>query len=171
MIYIIAISASLLFVSAILVLWRITRGPTSLDRIVGVDMMTSILIGGFALLAAVTRRADLLAVFVVISIIGFVGSTALARFARPIDPELRRILSLEEEEKLDQESEQITDDVAPVHDVDVDDDEDDAEDPDGEGVPEEEAAEEEAAEASTDGVGAGSDAEPEPAEDSEVNRA
>lgn len=56
-------------------------------------MMTSILIGAFALPAAATRRADLLPVFVVLGLVGFVGSTALARFATLADPDERRVLT------------------------------------------------------------------------------
>lgn len=123
MIYVIAGCAVVLFISAVLVLWRITRGPTTLDRMVSLDMVTSIAIGAFALLAAITRRGDLLPVFVVLSIIGFVGSTTMARFAMPIDPASKRVLTREEELEMDakiQRREEM--DEAPLHDVDIDDD-------------------------------------------------
>lgn len=119
MIYIVGGCMALLFIAALLVLVRIVRGPTSLDRMVSVDLMTSILVGGFALLAAATRRADLLAVFIVLSLVGFVGSTTLARFIGPLDPEARRILTREEEAELDAVTASRADDDAPVHDVDV----------------------------------------------------
>ncbi len=124
MIYVIAGCAVVLFASAVLVLWRITRGPTTLDRMVSLDMVTSIAIGAFAVLAAITRRADLLPVFVVLSIIGFVGSTTMARFAMPIDPASKRVLTREEELEMDAEIQRREEmDEAPLHDVDIDDDE------------------------------------------------
>ncbi|MFP7696768.1 monovalent cation/H+ antiporter complex subunit F [Trueperella sp. LYQ143] len=109
-------------IAACLIVGRIVKGPTSLDRMVAVDLMTSILLGAFAVLAAVTRRSDLLAVFIVLSLVGFVGSTTLARFLGPLDPEARRILSREEERQLDEETARRADDAAPVHDVDHEED-------------------------------------------------
>ncbi|TBW20879.1 sodium:proton antiporter [Arcanobacterium bovis] len=73
--------AGLLLLSAVLVLIRIVRGPSTLDRMVAVDMMTAIFVGACSLLAAHTRRLDLLPVFIVLSIVGFLGSTTLARFS------------------------------------------------------------------------------------------
>lgn len=114
---------AMLLVSAGLLLWRITRGPTTLDRVVSLDMMTSVVIGGFALLAAVTRRADLLPVFIVLALVGFVGSTTTARFATPIDPSQRRLLSKEEERRMDLETHRREVlDYAPLHDVDIEED-------------------------------------------------
>ena len=114
--------AVLLFVSAFLVLYRITKGPTYLDRMLGVDMMTSILIGAFALLAAATRRADLLPVFVVLGLVGFVRSTALARFATLADPDERRVLTRAEAEAADRALMDLSEEAAPVHDVDSEED-------------------------------------------------
>ncbi|XCB30864.1 monovalent cation/H+ antiporter complex subunit F [Arcanobacterium hippocoleae] len=85
--------AAILFISALMIVYRTAKGPTVLDRMVSVDMFTSILIGGFALLAAAARRADLLPVFVVLAIIGFIGSTALARFSVPLAPAVRKAIS------------------------------------------------------------------------------
>ncbi|WP_124054645.1 monovalent cation/H+ antiporter complex subunit F [Arcanobacterium ihumii] len=81
---VLVICVGILFISALMVIVRIAKGPTTLDRMAGVDMITAIVVGAFALLAAATRRADLLPVFVALSIIGFLGSTTLARFAQPL---------------------------------------------------------------------------------------
>ncbi|MDY5403414.1 MAG: monovalent cation/H+ antiporter complex subunit F [Trueperella sp.] len=83
MTYLLGACMALLFVAALLVLMRIFRGPTALERMVALDVMTSVVIGAVALLAALTRRADLLALFVALSLVGFVGSTTLARFLAP----------------------------------------------------------------------------------------
>ncbi|MCI1675835.1 MAG: monovalent cation/H+ antiporter complex subunit F [Ancrocorticia sp.] len=119
MMWIVAICGLMLFVSAILVLVRIERGPSVLDRMVGVDVMTSILLGALALLAAVTRRSDLLAVFVVVSVVGFLGSVALARIARREDPGKRRILTAEEEQAIDAAQEAADQAEVAAHDIDL----------------------------------------------------
>ncbi len=90
--YVLLILGGLLLLAGLLVVYRIALGPTTLDRVVGVDMITSIVIGAFSLLAALTRRSDLLPVFVVLAIIGFVGSTVVARFAPPLPPALQKDL-------------------------------------------------------------------------------
>lgn len=119
MIWLVGVCGAMLFVAAVLVLWRINDGPNTLDRMVGVDVMTSILLGALALLVAVTRRSDLLAVFVVVSVVGFLGSVAMARAARPDDPGKRRILTIEEERAIaaaeEAEDENDDDSSAPVH--------------------------------------------------------
>ncbi|VEI13533.1 monovalent cation/H+ antiporter complex subunit F [Trueperella bialowiezensis] len=122
MIYILGACMAMLFIAAILVTIRTVKGPTSLDRMVSVDMISSILIGAVALLAALTRRSDLLALFIVLALVGFVGSMTLARFITPLDPEAKRILSREEEKELDAQLALRRDDDAPVHDVDAYDD-------------------------------------------------
>ena len=121
MIWVISICGVLLFISAIAVGFRIERGPSTLDRMVGVDVMTSVMLGCLALLVAFTRRADLLAVFVVVSVVGFLGSVAVARAARPEDPGKRRILTIEEEEAIaaaeaaEDEEDTDEDSAEPVH--------------------------------------------------------
>lgn len=120
MIWVVAACGVLLFAAAIAVLYRIERGPSTLDRMVGVDVMTSVVLGALALLVAYTRRADLLAVFVVVSVVGFLGSVAVARAARPEDPGKRRILTIEEERAIAEaeaaEEETADEDNAePVH--------------------------------------------------------
>ena len=121
MIWVVAACGVLLFAAAIAVLYRIERGPSTLDRMVGVDVMTSVVLGALALLVAYTRRADLLAVFVVVSVVGFLGSVAVARAARPEDPGKRRILTIEEEraiaeaEAAEEDSQTDEDNAEPVH--------------------------------------------------------
>lgn len=77
---VIIVCAAMLTVSAILVLYRVTRGPSTLDRMVALDVMTSILIGSVALVVAATKRTDLVPVLIVLSLVGFVSSTTVARF-------------------------------------------------------------------------------------------
>lgn len=76
----VAASAVVLSVSALLVLVRIIRGPSVLDRTVASDVMISIMVCALGLEAAVNRHSSTLAIVVSLSLLGFVGSLAVARF-------------------------------------------------------------------------------------------
>jgi multicomponent Na+:H+ antiporter subunit F len=71
----------LLSVAVALVLARLIRGPTTLDRIVAVDVLLAIVICAIAAEAAYTRDATSLPILVGLSILGFIGSVSVARFA------------------------------------------------------------------------------------------
>ncbi|MCI4064874.1 monovalent cation/H+ antiporter complex subunit F [Micromonospora sp. R77] len=71
----------LLSVTALLALARIYRGPSLLDRVVAADLLLSTMLGAVGAEAAVHRHATTLPVLVVLSLLGFVGSVALVRFA------------------------------------------------------------------------------------------
>jgi multicomponent Na+:H+ antiporter subunit F len=78
-------AAVLLVTSAALVLIRIERGPSTLDRVVAADVMVVVVIGGLALEAAIDRHATTLPIMVVLSLLGFAGSISLARFVADRD--------------------------------------------------------------------------------------
>ncbi|WP_319462283.1 monovalent cation/H+ antiporter complex subunit F [Micromonospora sp. RTP1Z1] len=71
----------LLSVTALLALARIYRGPSLLDRVVAADLLLSTMLGAVGAEAAVNRHATTLPVLVVLSLLGFVGSVAMVRFA------------------------------------------------------------------------------------------
>ncbi|MFJ8577657.1 monovalent cation/H+ antiporter complex subunit F [Micromonospora sp. NPDC093277] len=71
----------LLSVTALLALTRIYRGPSLLDRVVAADLLLATMLGAVGAEAAVNRHATTLPVLVVLSLLGFVGSVSLARFA------------------------------------------------------------------------------------------
>ncbi|MEU4428923.1 monovalent cation/H+ antiporter complex subunit F [Actinoplanes sp. NPDC024001] len=71
----------LLTAGAVLALIRLVRGPSVLDRIVATDVLLAIVIVAIAAEAAWSRDATALPVLVVLSILGFVGSVSVARFA------------------------------------------------------------------------------------------
>ncbi|SCL30792.1 multisubunit sodium/proton antiporter, MrpF subunit (TC 2.A.63.1) [Micromonospora nigra] len=73
--------AALLSVTALLALIRLYRGPSLLDRVVAADMLLATMVGAVGAEAAVNRHATTLPVLVVLSLLGFVGSVALVRFA------------------------------------------------------------------------------------------
>jgi multicomponent Na+:H+ antiporter subunit F len=69
-----------LLVSAALTLIRIIRGPSILDRAVASDVMVSIIVCVLAVEAAVTDHSTTLPILISLSLIGFIGSVAVARF-------------------------------------------------------------------------------------------
>lgn len=75
-------AALVLAAAAILVIVRIERGPSMLDRAVGLDVFAATIIGALAVTASVTRRTDLLVLLVVLAIISFMSSTYVARFTQ-----------------------------------------------------------------------------------------
>ncbi|MBO4163802.1 MULTISPECIES: monovalent cation/H+ antiporter complex subunit F [Micromonospora] len=71
----------LLSTTALLALARIYRGPSLLDRVIAADLLLAAMLSAVGAEAAVNRHATTLPVLVVLSLLGFVGSVALVRFA------------------------------------------------------------------------------------------
>lgn len=80
------ICGTMLVVAAILSLIRAERGPSMLDRTVALDVFVTTLVGGIVLESALSGRLDTLPILVVLSLVGFVGSVTIARFAA-VEPE------------------------------------------------------------------------------------
>ncbi|WP_200209058.1 monovalent cation/H+ antiporter complex subunit F [Micromonospora coerulea] len=77
-----AVVLTVLFsVTALLALARIYRGPSLVDRVVGADLLLSVMLGAVGAEAAINRHASTLPVLVALSLLGFVGSVAMVRFA------------------------------------------------------------------------------------------
>lgn len=75
----IALAGILLVVAAAFALWRLAKGPTTLDRGVASDVLIAVLIGAVATHAAWTRTSLGLVVILVLSLLGFTGAVGLAR--------------------------------------------------------------------------------------------
>ncbi|TDC44206.1 cation:proton antiporter [Micromonospora sp. KC207] len=71
----------LLSVTALLALARMYRGPSLLDRVIASDVLLNTMVGAVGTEAAISRHATTLPVLVVLSLLGFVGTVALVRFA------------------------------------------------------------------------------------------
>lgn len=67
-------------VAVILALIRATRGPTSPDRVVAVDIMVTITVALMVLLALFFRRRIYLDVALIYAVLSFVGVIAIARY-------------------------------------------------------------------------------------------
>ncbi|WP_456787697.1 monovalent cation/H+ antiporter complex subunit F [Cellulomonas sp. P5_C5] len=100
----------LLTVGAVLAIIRAEKGPSMLDRTVALDIVVTSMIVAVALYAAVERRTDVVPVLVVLSLVGFVGSVTIARFAA-VEPEgegrvrTREEIAAQEAERMDAEDE------------------------------------------------------------------
>ncbi len=110
---VVVVCAVLLTFGALFAIMRAERGPSMLDRTVALDIVVTTMIAGVALYAAYFRRADVVPLLVVLSLVGFVGSVTVARFAS-VEPEgegrvrTREEVAAEEAEKrrLEQEEEE-----------------------------------------------------------------
>lgn len=74
------VCAALLSVAALLMVVRMTIGPTVLDRAIALDMVVSILVVALGIEAAVHQRTVTLPILLVLTLVGFVGSASIARF-------------------------------------------------------------------------------------------
>jgi multicomponent Na+:H+ antiporter subunit F len=83
--------AVMLGVGAVLALIRVEKGPSVLDRAVGLDIITSVLIIAVCVEAAANRRTDTVPVLAALALVGFVSSLAIARFAAVEPEDARRI--------------------------------------------------------------------------------
>lgn len=90
------ICISMLSVGAFLAMVRMEKGPSILDRAIALDIITSSLIIGVAIEASWSRRVDTLGVLAALSLVGFVASVAIARFAAVEPEDAKRIKTVEE---------------------------------------------------------------------------
>lgn len=84
------VATALLAAGTLLAVVRMERGPSMLDRSVAFDVLTTALVGAIAVEAALSRRTESVPILVVLSMVGFIGSVAVARFAAVEPPKGRR---------------------------------------------------------------------------------
>ncbi|MCU1537775.1 MAG: hypothetical protein JWP82_2126 [Humibacillus sp.] len=70
----------MLGVAAALVLVRIYRGPSNLDRIIATEILLVVVIAGIAMEAAWHRTAQSLPLLMILGLVSFVGGVAVTRF-------------------------------------------------------------------------------------------
>lgn len=92
------VCAVLIGAGAALAMVRAERGPSMLDRTVALDIVVTCLVAAVALYAALHRRADVVPILVVLSLVGFVGSVTVARFAAAEPDDAGRLRTPEEVE-------------------------------------------------------------------------
>jgi len=83
---VIAISFTLISLGALATLIRMLLGPTLADRIVATDLLLTLLIGGAAVESARTGEQVYLVVMVVVAVVGFLGTSFVARYMEAKGP-------------------------------------------------------------------------------------
>ncbi|PJI93743.1 monovalent cation/H+ antiporter complex subunit F [Luteimicrobium subarcticum] len=96
MTWVYVVAGAMLVVAAACAVWRAERGPSMLDRTVALDVFTTTLVAAIAVEAAWSRRTTTLPILVVMSLVAFVGSVTVARFAAVDREEDRRVQTPQE---------------------------------------------------------------------------
>ncbi|OQS15057.1 cation:proton antiporter [Nocardia donostiensis] len=78
---VVAVTAGvLLSAAALITAYRVLAGPSTLDRVLGIDSMIAMAICGLAVWAAYSRDTTVVPGMVALSLVGFLGSAAVTRF-------------------------------------------------------------------------------------------
>lgn len=72
--------AVMLTAAAALTVVRLLRGPSSLDRVVALDMLVAVAICGLSAYAAFSLDSSPVPAVAALTLLGFVGSVSVARF-------------------------------------------------------------------------------------------
>lgn len=76
----IVVALGVLGLSLLLVLVRFVRGPSALDRLVALDAVVAVIMCGLMAQVALTRDSAIVPTIVAVSLVGFLGSSTVARF-------------------------------------------------------------------------------------------
>ncbi len=74
------LSGALLVAAALLAVYRLIAGPSTLDRLVASEMTASACMSGLGAWAAYSVDSSVLAALVAFALAGFIGSIAVPRF-------------------------------------------------------------------------------------------
>ncbi|WP_370739445.1 monovalent cation/H+ antiporter complex subunit F [Arthrobacter glacialis] len=77
---VVIIVAAILTLAAAGTIYRIAAGPSLLDRVIAADVLLAIFGASLATEMAMNKHTDNLALLVVLTVIGFIGSVTVARF-------------------------------------------------------------------------------------------
>lgn len=80
------VAGGMIAVAALIVLVRIVRGPSLVDRVIGADVMLTTLIIVVAAEMAINGHTHTVAFMVVLTAVGVFGSISVARFISRPDP-------------------------------------------------------------------------------------
>ena len=88
---------AMIMLGMVLCFIRLAKGPTLADRVVALDMMTVVLVAFCGLYAVASRESAFLDVAIVLALVGFLATVALARYAE------RRTLEMNADEAGEEE--------------------------------------------------------------------
>ncbi|MEU2040131.1 monovalent cation/H+ antiporter complex subunit F [Nocardia niwae] len=77
---VVVLAAVILTAAALLTTYRVVMGPSTLDRVVGVDSLMAIAASGLAVWAAYSADTTVVPAIVALALVGFLGSAAVSRF-------------------------------------------------------------------------------------------
>lgn len=76
------VALAVLGLSLLLVTVRFVRGPSTLDRLVSLDAIVAVIMCALMADVALTRDTSTVPAIVAVSLVGFLGSSTVARFVR-----------------------------------------------------------------------------------------
>ncbi|MEU0148096.1 monovalent cation/H+ antiporter complex subunit F [Streptomyces sp. NPDC006288] len=79
-----------LVVAGVLLLYRVWRGPSMLDRAIALDVIAALIIAGLGAKSAFARDSFYFPIMLVLAFLGFTGSVGIARFIAVRDRPLSR---------------------------------------------------------------------------------
>ena len=79
--FVLAVTAVVLSLAAAGTVVRIAKGPSLLDRVVATDVLLAIVAAALAVDMAYHGHLNNLILMVIVSLVGFIGSVTVARFA------------------------------------------------------------------------------------------
>ena len=71
---------AMLLVSMVLVLWRMAMGPTAADRVIALDLLSTLVVAFLVTVSIHARETSYLDVAIAYACIAFLGTVALARY-------------------------------------------------------------------------------------------
>lgn len=77
--------------ATVLTLFRMAKGPSSLDRSIAADVIIATLIAATGLFAVLTKQTTVMPVLVVLSLLGFTAAVAMARLISNRSAQVREL--------------------------------------------------------------------------------
>lgn len=74
------IAGIFLVLAALLAVYRLLAGPSTLDRLVALEMVASVCLSGMGAWAAFSQESAVLPALVALALLGFIGSISVPRF-------------------------------------------------------------------------------------------
>lgn len=84
------LAIALVLGAAALTLWRLTKGPSTLDRIVSADVLLSIVLISICLTMVISGYTSAMPILLVLSMVAFTGGVSVARMLAPGAPDRQR---------------------------------------------------------------------------------
>jgi multicomponent Na+:H+ antiporter subunit F len=106
---VIAAALAMLGAAAALVVVRLFKGPSNLDRIVAAEILLVIVIAGVALESSRQRTTTYLPLLMILGLVGFVGGVAVTRFLSRDSDDPAAVVRERTDQRPDQRTDQRTD--------------------------------------------------------------